>query len=46
MLATWMESPNFNDDLELLYFLYQPSKDALEKLLYSNEKESLTKLGR
>jgi hypothetical protein len=33
MFAGWLDSPSFHEDLEILYFLYQPSKDELDKLV-------------
>ena len=33
MFAGWLDSPNFKEDLELLFFLYQPSINELGKLV-------------
>jgi hypothetical protein len=32
LLATWLESPNFNRDLEILYFMQFGSVDELENI--------------
>ena len=46
MFAGWLDSPNFQEDLENLYFLYEPSKDELDKLVDLDEKEAYIKIGK